>query len=85
MESRNPFGFIQPAATRAASFDMGLRAYMLGIYNYMASALVLTGIRIDQRLLCDFSVGDEVGAALQIGVTYEGIRVVDILQCLVQR
>lgn len=44
METRNPFGFAPAAQTRAASFDMGLRAYMLGIYNYMASALALTGI-----------------------------------------
>lgn len=28
----------------AASYDMGLRAYMLSVYNYMASALALTGI-----------------------------------------
>ncbi|HEU5046670.1 MAG TPA: Bax inhibitor-1/YccA family protein [Rickettsiales bacterium] len=28
----------------AVSYDMGLRAYMLTIYNYMASALALTGL-----------------------------------------
>lgn len=28
----------------ASSYDMGLRAYMLSVYNYMASALALTGI-----------------------------------------
>ncbi len=28
----------------AVSYDAGLRSYMLGVYNYMASALVLTGI-----------------------------------------
>jgi FtsH-binding integral membrane protein len=28
----------------AASYDMWLRAYMLSVYNYMASALALTGI-----------------------------------------
>jgi uncharacterized protein len=32
------------AQSQAASYDMGLRAYMLKIYNYMASALALTGI-----------------------------------------
>ncbi|WP_372002671.1 Bax inhibitor-1/YccA family protein [Tistrella mobilis] len=32
------------AASRAVAFDAGLRTYMLGIYNYMASALALTGI-----------------------------------------
>lgn len=34
----------QAARAEAASYDMGLRAYMLQVYNYMASALVLTGI-----------------------------------------
>ena len=46
MEFRDPFA--QPAQTygqaRAVSRDEGLRAYMLRIYNYMASALALTGI-----------------------------------------
>lgn len=32
------------SVAQATSYDMGLRAYMLNIYNYMASALVLTGI-----------------------------------------
>ncbi|MDE3015673.1 MAG: Bax inhibitor-1/YccA family protein [Pseudomonadota bacterium] len=46
MEFRDPFAqaqaYSQPQA--AAGFDAGLRAYMLKIYNYMASALALTGI-----------------------------------------
>jgi uncharacterized protein len=29
---------------RVASYDVGLRKYMLGVYNYMAAALALTGI-----------------------------------------
>lgn len=37
-----------PRATRSgvaeAAFDAGLRSYMLSIYNYMASAVLLTGI-----------------------------------------
>ena len=32
------------AGARTAEYDQGLRSYMLGIYNYMASALCLTGI-----------------------------------------
>ena len=37
--------FIRPTADSAAdSVDMGLRAYMLRVYNWMASGLVLTGI-----------------------------------------
>ena len=37
----NPQAYVQ---TPAAGMDAGLRAYMLRIYNYMASALALTGI-----------------------------------------
>lgn len=32
------------AQAQAVEFDAGLRAYMLKVYNYMASALVLTGL-----------------------------------------
>lgn len=34
----------QPTATKTVEFDAGLRAYMLRVYNYMASALILTGL-----------------------------------------
>ena len=45
MEYRDPFATAQYGAqTKAAAYDLGLRAYMLKIYNYMASALALTGI-----------------------------------------
>ncbi len=33
-----------PAEARAAEIDVGLRAYMLKVYNYMASGLALTGL-----------------------------------------
>lgn len=32
------------AGTRAAAHDAGLRSYMLSVYNYMASGVLLTGI-----------------------------------------
>jgi FtsH-binding integral membrane protein len=32
------------AGTRDAAFDAGLRSYMLSVYNYMASGVLLTGI-----------------------------------------
>ena len=35
---------MSPAEARAAEIDVGLRAYMLRVYNYMASGLALTGI-----------------------------------------
>ncbi len=50
MEFRDPFAQSSAKAapvygqTRSVSRDEGLRSYMLSIYNYMASALSLTGI-----------------------------------------
>ena len=32
------------ATAREASYDAGLRAYMLSVYNYMTSGILLTGI-----------------------------------------
>ncbi|TKD50347.1 Bax inhibitor-1/YccA family protein [Sphingomonas baiyangensis] len=32
------------AGTRSAAYDAGLRSYMLSVYNYMASGVLLTGI-----------------------------------------
>ncbi|KRB86345.1 hypothetical protein ASE00_06410 [Sphingomonas sp. Root710] len=44
----DPRATAAPVATRAgaadAAFDAGLRSYMLSIYNYMASGVLLTGI-----------------------------------------
>ncbi len=36
--------FMTRAQAEAADIDVGLRSYMLGIYNYMASGLALTGV-----------------------------------------
>ncbi|MEZ5690683.1 MAG: Bax inhibitor-1/YccA family protein [Rickettsiales bacterium] len=45
MNYNNPFDTTQYGQqSTAATYDAGLRAYMLKIYNYMASALVLTGL-----------------------------------------
>lgn len=45
MQIRDPFARTQSFdQTRAVERDEGLRAYMLRIYNYMASALAITGI-----------------------------------------
>lgn len=38
-----PFG-TSAADTRGAAYDAGLRSYMLSVYNYMASGVLLTGI-----------------------------------------
>ncbi|MFP5455865.1 Bax inhibitor-1/YccA family protein [Rhizorhabdus sp.] len=44
----DPRATAAPAATRAgvadAAFDAGLRSYMLSVYNYMASGVLLTGV-----------------------------------------
>ena len=45
MAFNDPFATAQnQAQTRAIEMDAGLRSYMLKIYNYMASALALTGV-----------------------------------------
>jgi uncharacterized protein len=44
MDYRNQSPFWSAAQSDAVSRDEGLRSYMLGVYNYMASALALTGI-----------------------------------------
>ena len=36
--------YMPRAGVDAAAFDEGLRSYMLRIYNYMASAVALSGI-----------------------------------------
>jgi len=41
-ETRTQYG--SRAQAEAAEIDVGLRQYMLGVYNYMASGLALTGI-----------------------------------------
>ena len=40
----NPSTLRTGSRAEAMSIDMGLRAYMLKVYNYMASALALTGV-----------------------------------------
>lgn len=40
----NTAGFPTDAAARSGAVDAGLRSYMLSVYNYMASAVLLTGI-----------------------------------------
>ncbi|XDZ65255.1 Bax inhibitor-1/YccA family protein [Alphaproteobacteria bacterium LSUCC0684] len=36
--------FINPSVAASAEVDAGLRAYMLGVYNYMTTALAVTGL-----------------------------------------
>ncbi len=39
-----PFNQQAQSQTSTATYDEGLRSYMLGVYNYMASAILLTGL-----------------------------------------
>ena len=42
--SQDPWSVGRGAAARSVEYDLGLRAFMLRVYNYMASGLALTGI-----------------------------------------
>lgn len=44
LEDRNYMTGVGSRAGTAAAVDEGLRSYMLGVYNYMASGVALTGI-----------------------------------------
>lgn len=44
MAFKDPFATGMQSTTQAVEYDAGLRSYMLRIYNYMTSGLVLTGI-----------------------------------------
>jgi hypothetical protein len=55
-----PFG-AAATGTRGAAYDAGLRSYMLSVYNYMASGVLLTGI---VALL--FAWGGETSPAAQV-------------------
>ncbi|MFM8613181.1 MAG: BAX inhibitor (BI)-1/YccA family protein, partial [Alphaproteobacteria bacterium] len=43
-DTRFTTGWGRPVAADAAAIDAGLRAYMLRVYNWMASGLLVTGI-----------------------------------------
>ena len=45
---------IRTAEGSRAKVDMGLRAYMLSVYNYMATALVMTGVSAYLTMNVDF-------------------------------
>lgn len=65
---------IRPTADASAGYDEGLRSYMLSIYNYMASGVLLTGIVAmlvanNASLLSMFYAQDSVG---RIGPTILG-------------
>ena len=56
---RTPAGI--PVGTAAAARDAGLRSYMLSVYNYMASGVLLTGI------VAMLFAGSELGRSIMTG------------------
>ncbi|MCP8939820.1 Bax inhibitor-1/YccA family protein [Alsobacter sp. SYSU M60028] len=59
-----PFGGVARAGT--AEYDVGLRAYMLGIYNYMTLALAVSAL-VALGVFKLSVTGDAAGAAARIG------------------
>lgn len=57
-------GFPQTGAT-TAGLDLGLRSYMLKVYNYMAAGLALTGV----AALVTYNLAVQNGALTPLGVT----------------
>jgi len=55
------------AATRGAAYDAGLRSYMLSVYNYMTSGILLTGI-----VAMLFAWGDPITASPAYQVFSQG-------------
>ncbi len=41
---RTSAGPFVPAGSRGAAYDAGLRSYLLSVYNYMISGVLLTGV-----------------------------------------
>ena len=58
----NRQNIFQATSTKTAVWDAGLRAYMLKVYNYMATGVLLTGI----ISLISFKLSAEVSASGQI-------------------
>jgi FtsH-binding integral membrane protein len=49
------------AGTQSAAFDAGLRSYMLSVYNYMASGILLTGV------VAMLFAGSPLGQSIMLG------------------
>lgn len=62
------FGATQ-AGTRDAAFDAGLRSYMLSVYNYMASGVLLTGIVALAFVMSGYAAAVFSGGALRWVIT----------------
>ena len=63
-DPRQGAAYVAGAGARGAAYDAGLRSYMLSVYNYMASAVLLTGL-----VAMGFSWGYENSLAYQVLTT----------------
>ena len=61
--------FMSGANAQAAQIDLGLRAYMLGVYNHMTTALAITGFF---ALGLSFLVGPSLNELTSIGYLLYG-------------
>ena len=60
--SAAPFGATRTDAARSSAYDAGLRSYMLSVYNYMGSGVLLTGITL---MTCGSLIGrNTVGVSI---------------------
>lgn len=66
--SATPFG-AQATGTREAAPDAGLRSYMLSVYNYMASGVLLTGIVALAFAMSGYAAAVFSGGALRWVIT----------------
>jgi FtsH-binding integral membrane protein len=76
---------MSPAQAEAAQYDVGLRQYMLGIYNYMASGLALTGIVAVLLASSETAMSAIFGTPLMWVVMLAPLAVVLFLQFGIQR
>lgn len=62
--------FATQAGTRGAAYDAGLRSYMLSVYNYMVSAVLLTGI-----IALAMAESGAIGALFTLEETSRGLTI----------
>jgi FtsH-binding integral membrane protein len=65
----------------AAEFDVGLRQYMLRVYNYMASGLLLSGI-VAMLIANNQAIGSLFFTATERGVGYTGLGWISVFATL---
>ena len=75
------FGAGAYAPAEAAEIDAGLRAYMLRVYNYMASGLLLSGV-VAMLIANNDSIGSLFYQTTERGVGYTGLGWISVFGTL---